>query len=121
VVQPMVLLARRDFPPSDLAEFAVYARANEAKLNLAHAGVGSVSFTCGLLVNSIIGIRPTSVPFNGTGPAMNALIGGQVDYLCDSIAGVVPQVQGGTVKSYAVGTDWRNPAIPQVPSAKEAG
>jgi tripartite-type tricarboxylate transporter receptor subunit TctC len=121
VVQPMVLVARKDFAPNNLAEFAAYAKANEAKLNFAHAGVGSVSFTCGLLLNSIIGIHPTSVPFSGTAPAMNALIAGQVDYLCDAIIGAVPQVLGGALKAYAIGTDSRSPAIPQVPGAREAG
>jgi tripartite-type tricarboxylate transporter receptor subunit TctC len=121
LVQPMVLLVRNDFAPKNLLEFASYAKANETKLNFAHAGVGSVSFTCGLLLNSIIGIHPTSVPFGGTAPAMQALLAGQVDYLCDAIVGAVPQVLGGTLKAYAVGTDSRNPAIPQVPGAREAG
>jgi tripartite-type tricarboxylate transporter receptor subunit TctC len=121
VDQPMVLLARKDFPPQDLNAFAVYVKANAEKLNMAHAGVGSVSFTCGLLINSLIAAKPTLVPFNGTGPAMNALIGGQVDYLCDSIAGVVPQVNAATVKAYAVGTPARNPAIQGVPASNEVG
>jgi tripartite-type tricarboxylate transporter receptor subunit TctC len=118
---PVLILAKKDFPPKDLKEFVVYAKANEAKLNMAHAGVGSVSFTTCLLLNSIIGIAPTSIPFSGTGPAMNALVGGQVDYMCDQVVSVVPQVQAGTIKAYAVGTPERNPALPNVPTAKEAG
>jgi putative tricarboxylic transport membrane protein len=121
VAQPMVLLARKDFPAGDLQAFSTYAKANEQKLNMAHAGIGSVSFICGLLINSLIGIKPTQVPFSGTGPAMNALLGGQVDYLCDSIVGVVPQVQSGNVKAYAVGTPGRNPMLASVPSATQAG
>ena len=66
-------------------------------------------------------MKPTLIPFNGTGPAMNALVAGQVDYMCDQIVNVVPQVQGGTIKAYAIGTAERNPALPDVPTAKEAG
>ena len=118
---PVLILAKKDFPPKDLKEFVAYVKANEAKLNMAHAGVGSVSFTTCLLLNSILGIKPTSIPFNGTGPAMNALIGGQVDYMCDQIVNVVQQVQAGQIKAYAIGTAERNPALPDVPTSKEAG
>ena len=79
-------------------------KANEKTLNDAHAGVGSVSFTTCLLLNSIIGVKPTAVPFNGTGPSMNALVGGQVDYMCDQIVNAVPQIKGGTIKAYAIAT-----------------
>jgi putative tricarboxylic transport membrane protein len=118
---PVLILARKDFPPKDLKEFTSYVKANEAKLNMAHAGVGSVSFTSCLLLNSILGIKPTSIPFQGTGPAMNALVGGQVDYMCDQIVNAVPQINGGTIKSYAIGTPERNPALPNLPTTKEAG
>jgi tripartite-type tricarboxylate transporter receptor subunit TctC len=74
-----------------------------------------------LLLNSIIGVKPTQVPFNGTGPAMNALLGGQVDYMTDQIVNVVSQVQGGTIKAYAIATAERNPALPNVPTTTEAG
>jgi tripartite-type tricarboxylate transporter receptor subunit TctC len=118
---PIVILARKDFPPKELKEFADHVKANEAKLNLAHAGVGSVAHVTGALLNSLIGVKPTQVPFNGTGPAMNALVGGQVDYMCDQIPNVVSQVQGGTVKAYAIATAQRNPALPNLPTTKEAG
>ena len=72
---PVLVLARKDFPAKNLQEFVAYVKANEAKMNMAHAGVGSVSFTTCLLLNSIMGVKPTAVPFNGTGPAMNALVG----------------------------------------------
>src|SRR5262249_17075519 len=77
--------AKKDFPAKDLNEFVTYVKGNVATLNMAHAGVGSVSFTTCLLLNSILGVKPTSVPFNGTGPALTALISGQVDYMCDQI------------------------------------
>jgi tripartite-type tricarboxylate transporter receptor subunit TctC len=96
-------------------------KANVDKLNMAHAGVGSVSFTACLLLNSILGVKPTSIPFSGTGPALTALISGQVDYMCDQIVNVVQQVQAGQIKAYAVGTPERNPALPNVPTSKEAG
>jgi len=118
---PILILAKKDFPAKDLKEFATYLKANEKTLNLAHAGVGSVSFTTCLLLNSIIGVKPVSVPFNGTGPSMNALVGGQVDYMCDQIVNAVPQVLAGSIKAYAIATPQRNPALPDVPTTKEAG
>jgi tripartite-type tricarboxylate transporter receptor subunit TctC len=118
---PVLILAKKDFPAKDLKEFAVQVKQNVASLNMAHAGVGSVSHVTCLLLNSILAVKPTAVPFNGTGPAMNALVGGQVDYMCDQIVNVVPQVNGGTIKAYAIGTPERNPALPNIPTAKEAG
>ena len=118
---PVLILAKKDFPAKDLKEFVAYVKANEDKLNMAHAGVGSVSFTTCLLLNSIMGVKPTSVPYQGTGPAMNALIGGQVDYMCDQIVNAVPQIKGGTIISYGVGTAERNPSLPDLPTTKEAG
>ena len=119
---PILILAKKDFPPKDLKEFVAYVKANETKLNMAHAGVGSVSFThLPAAQLASCGVKPTSIPFKGTGPAMNALVGGQVDYMCDQIVNAVPQVQGGTIKAYAIGTAERNPALPNVPTSKEAG
>ena len=118
---PILILARKDFPPTDLKEFIAYVKANEAKLNAAHAGIGSVSHVSCQLLNSVLDIKPTGVPFNGTGPAMNALVGGQVDYMCDQIVNAVPQVNAGTIKAYAVATPERNPSLPNVPTTAEAG
>jgi tripartite-type tricarboxylate transporter receptor subunit TctC len=118
---PILILAKKDFPAADLNEFLAYVKANTDKLNMAHAGVGSVSFTTCLLLNSILDVKPTAVPFNGTGPAMNALVGGQVDYMCDQIVNAVPQIKGGTIKPYAIATPKRNPALPDVPTTREAG
>jgi tripartite-type tricarboxylate transporter receptor subunit TctC len=121
VEQPLVIVARKDFPPKDMKEFAAYVKANIEKLNMAHAGVGSVSFTLGLLLNSVLGVKPTLIPFNGIAPAMNALAGGQVDYMCAPIEVVGPQVQGGAVKAYAIISTERSPAVPNVPTTKEGG
>jgi tripartite-type tricarboxylate transporter receptor subunit TctC len=118
---PIVIVAKKDFPAKDLKEFVAYVKGNADKLNTAHAGVGSVSHVTGLLFNSIVGVDPVGVPYNGTGPAMNALVGGQVDYMTDQIVNVVPQINGGTIKGYAVGTAERNPALPDMPTTKEAG
>ncbi|MEA2941597.1 MAG: hypothetical protein QOD09_2126 [Bradyrhizobium sp.] len=118
---PILILARKDFPPKDLKEFITYVKANESKVNAAHAGVGSVSNVSCELLNSVLGIKPVGVPFNGTGPAMNALVGGQVDYMCDQIVNAVPQINGGAIKAYAVATAERNPSLPNVPTTAEAG
>jgi tripartite-type tricarboxylate transporter receptor subunit TctC len=118
---PILILARKDFPPKDLKEFVAYVKANAEKVNAAHAGIGSVSHVSCELLNSILEIKPVGVPFNGTGPAMNALVAGQVDYMCDQIVNAVPQINAGTIKAYAVATPGRNPSLPNVPTTTEAG
>jgi tripartite-type tricarboxylate transporter receptor subunit TctC len=119
--QPELLAVRKDLPPATLKEFAAYAKANESKLNMAHAGVGSVSYVGCLLLNAAIGIKPTMVPFTGTGPAMNALIAGQVDYVCDPILGPLPHVRAGTVKALAIAAKKRSSLLPEVPTSAEGG
>jgi tripartite-type tricarboxylate transporter receptor subunit TctC len=119
--QPELLVTRKDLPPNTLAEFVSYAKANESKLNMAHAGVGSVSYTGCLLLNAAIGIKPTLVPFTGTAPVMNALLGGQVDYVCDPILGPLPHVRAGTMKALAITSEKRHPALPDVPTSAEGG
>jgi tripartite-type tricarboxylate transporter receptor subunit TctC len=118
---PLLIAARKDFPAQDLKEFIAYAKANADKLNMAHAGVGSNAFNFGLVLSSILGIKPTLVPFNGTGPATNALVGGQVDYLITAVPELGSHIQAGTVKAYAIAAAARNPAVPTVPTTKEAG
>lgn len=118
---PILILAKKDFPAKDLKEFVSYVKANTDKMNMAHAGVGSVSYSSCELLSSVLDIKPTGVPFNGTGPAMNALVGGQVDYMCDQIVNAVPQINGGTIKAYAVATPERNASLPNVPTTTEAG
>ena len=118
---PILILARKDFPPKDLKEFVAYVKANAEKVNAAHAGIGSVSHVSCELLHSILDIKPVGVPFNGTGPAMNALVAGQVDYMCDQIVNAVPQINAGTIKAYAIATPERNPSLPNVPTTAEAG
>jgi tripartite-type tricarboxylate transporter receptor subunit TctC len=118
---PFLIVARKDFPPKDLREFVVYVKANAEKLNMAHAGVGSNAFNFGLVLNSVLGVKATLVPFSGGGLAANALVGGQVDYMLNGIAEVGSQVQAGTVKAYAICAAERSPVLPNVPTSKEAG
>jgi tripartite-type tricarboxylate transporter receptor subunit TctC len=121
VENPLLITARKDFPAANLPEFVAYVRANAEKLNMGHAGVGSIMFSFGLLLNSIMGVKPTLVPFNGGGPATTALLGGQIDYTCSVITDVSPHVRAGTLKGFAVVADERNAALPDVPTTKEAG
>ncbi len=119
--QPELLTVRKDFPANNLKEFVAYAKANESKLNMAHAGVGSVSYIGCLLLNSSIGIKPTLVPFTGTAPAMNAILAGQVDYDCDPVLGPLPHVRAGTAKALAIAAKNRSPLLPDVPTSAEQG
>src|SRR6478736_8185967 len=119
--QPELLTVRKDFPANNLKEFVAYAKANENKLNMGHAGVGSVSYVGCLLLNSAIGIKPTMVPFTGTAPVMNAILAGQVDYDCDPVLGPLPHVRAGTVKALAIATKKRSPLLPDVPTSYEQG
>ena len=118
---PLIVAARKDFPAQDFKEFIAYVKANDTKLNQAHAGVGSIFFTSCLLLNSILGAKPTLVPFNGGAPAMNALVAGQVDYMCADIVTGGPQLEPGKIKVYAIASAARNPAMPNVPTTVEAG
>jgi tripartite-type tricarboxylate transporter receptor subunit TctC len=118
---PVLALMRQGLAAHNLQEFADYVRANGATVRMAHAGIGSVSYTSCLMLNAALDIKPTLVPFQGTGPAMNALVAGTVDYMCDQIVSVVPQVRDGTIIALAVATPNRNATLPRVPTAQEAG
>jgi len=118
---PILIVARKDFPAKDLKEFVAYLKANSAKLNEAHAGPGSVSHSTCTLFNSIVGAKPTRVVYRGTGPALNDLVASHVDYMCDQIVNLVPQIQANTIKAYAVALPARSPALPNVPTTTEAG
>jgi tripartite-type tricarboxylate transporter receptor subunit TctC len=119
-VVPMLIAARKDFPAKDLNEFVHYVKANFNRLTMAHNGLGSGPFTSCLLLNSILNVKPTLVPFNGGG-AINALMGGQVDYMCGDVVGSTPHLQAGMIKVFAVGTAERNLMLPNVPTSREAG
>ena len=118
---PLVIVARKDFPPRNLEEFIAYVKANPEKLNMGHAGVGSIMYSFGLMLDSILGVMPTLVPFNGGGPAASALLGGQIDYACGATTDVASHINAGALKAYAIAADERSPALPNVPTTKEAG
>ncbi len=118
---PILIVAKKDFPANDLKGFLDYMKTNGEKVNMAHAGVGSVSHSTGILFNSIIGAKPTMVAYRGTGPALNDLMANTVDYMTDQIVNVAPQIQGGNIKAFAIATPERSPALPNVPTTKEAG
>jgi tripartite-type tricarboxylate transporter receptor subunit TctC len=118
---PEVLVMRKGLPPNNLQEFIAYAKANESKLNMAHAGVGSVSYVGCLLLNTLIGIHPTLVPFQGSTPATQSLLAGQVDYFCDPIIAQVPHIRAGTLKGLALAAPQRHPLLPDLPTAAEQG
>ncbi len=118
---PMTLLARKDLPANNLQELLGYIKANKEKVTLANAGLGAVSHLCGLLFMSSIGVDLTTVPYKGTGPAMNDLLGGQVDLLCDQTTQTVPMIKEGRIKVYGVTTLNRLSALPNVPTLDEQG
>ena len=118
---PEVLVTRKDLPPNTLQEFVAYAKANEAKLNMAHSGVGSISYVGCVLLNAAIGIHPTMVPFTGSAPATNALLAGQVDYFCDPIVAQMAHIRAGALKGLAIAAPARHPLLPDVPTAAEQG
>jgi tripartite-type tricarboxylate transporter receptor subunit TctC len=118
---PMTLVGRKDLPAKDFKELMAYAKANGDKVNLAHAGLGAVSHLCGMLVRQAMGVEMTTVPYQGTGPAMNALLAGQVDLLCDQTTSTTPYIKAGSVKLYGVTTPTRLKTLPDTPTLAEQG
>jgi tripartite-type tricarboxylate transporter receptor subunit TctC len=118
---PMMMIAKKGTPANNFAEFLTYAKANKDKLTYANAGLGSASYLCGILFMSAIDTSFTMVPYKGTGPAMNDLIGGQVDFMCDQTTNTVPQIKSGNVKAYGVTTAARLASMPDMPTLNEQG
>jgi tripartite-type tricarboxylate transporter receptor subunit TctC len=118
---PELLVVRKNFPANNLGEFVAYAKANAGKLNVGHAGVGSVSYIGCLLLDAAIGIKPTLVPFTGTAPVLNAMLAGEIDYECDPVLGTLAQVRAGGVKALAIAAKKRSPMLPDVPTSYEQG
>ena len=118
---PMTLLARKDFPAATPQEMLAYVKAQGNKLTLAHAGLGAVSQLCGMLFQKMVGVDFTTVPYQGTAPAMNALLGGQVDLLCDQTTQTVQHIKAGSVKFYGVTTRERVKLLPDAPTLEESG
>jgi tripartite-type tricarboxylate transporter receptor subunit TctC len=118
---PIVLITRKDLPVNDFNEFVAYAKANQAHMQFGSAGAGSATHLGCVLLNYRIGVNVTHVPYRGTGPAMQDLEGGRIDYLCEIITTAKPQIDGGTVKGLAILDTKRSPALPNLPTAAEQG
>ncbi|WP_114393421.1 tripartite tricarboxylate transporter substrate binding protein BugD [Oleisolibacter albus] len=118
---PMTIVAKKEFPAKDLKELVAYVKANADKVTLANAGVGAASHLCGMLFMKEIGTQLTTVPYKGTGPAMNDLVGGQVDVMCDQTTNTTGQIKGGAIKAYAVTTPTKVASLPDLPTTKDAG
>jgi tripartite-type tricarboxylate transporter receptor subunit TctC len=118
---PILIIAKKTFPANSLREFVDYVRKNQDKVVEAHAGVGSVSHTTCSLLQSIIGTETARVAYRGTGPSLNDLVAGQVDFGCDQIVNVAPQIQAGTIKAFGIASVERSAAIKDVPTTKEGG
>ncbi|TIN21786.1 MAG: tripartite tricarboxylate transporter substrate binding protein BugD, partial [Mesorhizobium sp.] len=118
---PMTVVGRKDLEPTDLKGLVDYAKANKDTVTVANAGIGAASHLCGMLFMSAIGTPLVTVPYKGTGPAMTDLLGGQVDIMCDQSTNTTKQIQGGTIKVYAVTSAERLDVLPDVPTTTEAG
>jgi tripartite-type tricarboxylate transporter receptor subunit TctC len=118
---PALVVARKDFPAKDLREFVDYLRKNGDAVKQAHGGIGASSHMACLLFATSAGVKPALVAYRGTGPAMNDLVGGHVDFFCEQAVSVAPQISAGTIKAYGVSARERLAILPDVPTAREAG
>ncbi|WP_353210835.1 tripartite tricarboxylate transporter substrate-binding protein [Rhodovarius sp.] len=118
---PMTIVGKRDLPANNLTELVALIRQRREGLNMANAGIGAASHLCGLLFQSALGVAMTTVPYRGTGPAMNDLVGGTVDLLCDQTTNTTEHIRAGTIRAYAVTTSARVASLPDLPTANEAG
>jgi len=120
-VAPVAIVARKDFPAKDMRGFIAYVKQNGSKVKQAHGGVGSSSHMACLLFTAQFGLAPELVPYRGTGPAVNDLAGGHVDFLCEQVVSIAPQVMSGLIKAYGVTGKARVASLPDVPTMAEAG
>jgi tripartite-type tricarboxylate transporter receptor subunit TctC len=118
---PMTIVARKDFPPATLPDLVTYVKANAGKVTLANAGIGAASHLCGLLFQDAAGVKLQEVPYQGTGPALTDLVGGQVDFMCDQTTNTTGQITSGKVKAYAVTTPERVKSLPDLKTTTELG
>jgi len=121
VESPRVIIVPNSLPANTLPEFIAYVKANQDKIQFASAGAGSASHVSCILLNAMLGVNVTHVPYRGLGPAMQDLIAGRVHYICDSVSTSKPQIEGGQVKAVATTGLKRSPALPNIPTAKEQG
>lgn len=118
---PMTIVARKDFPPASLEDLIAYVKENGENVTYANAGIGAASQLCGLLFMDALGTKMTEVPYQGTGPAMTDLLGGQIDMMCDQTTNTTSQIQAGEIKAYAVTTPERIAVLPDLPTLAEGG
>ena len=118
---PQAIVAKKTTAAGNLKEFIDYLKDNHAKLSYGHAGVGSISHVSGLVFNAKFGFKPALVPYRGTGPAIQDLVGGQLDYMVDQSLNVIPQIKAGTIKVYAIAAPERLTSLPDVPTTAEGG
>jgi tripartite-type tricarboxylate transporter receptor subunit TctC len=118
---PQAIVAKKAMAATNLKDFIAFLKANHTTLNYGHAGVGSISHVSGLVFNSRLGLKPNLVPYRGTGPALQDLVGGQIDYMVDQSLNVIPQIKAGTIKVYGIAHGERLASLPDVPTTKEAG
>ena len=118
---PQAIVARKTMAAGNLMDFIEFLKANSERMSYGHAGVGSIAHVAGLLFNAKFGLRPTLVPYRGTGPALTDLVGGQIDYIVDQALNVIPQIKAGTIKVYAIAAPERLESLPDVPTTAEAG
>jgi putative tricarboxylic transport membrane protein len=118
---PAVIVARKDFSAKDLSEFVEYLKSHRENVKQAHGGIGASSHMACLLFTTAAHVQPSLVAYRGTAPALNDLIGGHVDFFCEQVVSVAPQIAAGTIKAYAVSSPQRLATLPDVPTAKEAG
>ena len=118
---PMTLIARNNFPAKDFKEFLDYVKKNKDKVSYANAGIGAASHLCGMLFMSAIETDFQTIPYKGTGPAMNDLIGGQVDFMCDQTTSTTSHIKAGKVKAYGLTASKRVSSLPDLPTLEEQG
>jgi tripartite-type tricarboxylate transporter receptor subunit TctC len=118
---PIALTVRKDLPVNNFKDFVTYAKANQGKMQFGSAGPGSATHLGCVVLNSVLGINPTHVPYRGTGPAMQDLHGGRIDYLCEIINTAKPHIESGAIKALAIMTKERSPVLPNLPTALEQG
>lgn len=118
---PMTIVAKKDFPARDIKEFIAYVKANKEKITYGNAGIGAASHLCGMLFMTALQTDLTTVQYKGTGPAMNDLLGGVFDFMCDQTTNTTGQIKGGKVKAYAATSRTRVPSLPELPTLQESG
>jgi tripartite-type tricarboxylate transporter receptor subunit TctC len=118
---PQAVVSKKALPTTNLKDFIAYVKSKGSGVSYGHAGVGSISHVAGLVFNAQFGLTPNLIPYRGTGPVLQDMVAGNIDYTVDQSLNVIPQIKAGTIKSYAVAAPERLSSIPDVPTTKEAG